>query len=134
MALARRRLEVIDPDLCVGCMSCMFACSRRFGDSGLNYSAIRIRSVGGVERGFTVVVCRACDAPSCVKVCPTSALKLRGGGGVTLDSRLCIGCGYCVQACPFGAVFWDEVEGKPIICTHCGYCVDFCPYGVIRVM
>ncbi|RSN69723.1 4Fe-4S dicluster domain-containing protein [Candidatus Korarchaeum cryptofilum] len=127
------RLEVVDPDICVGCMSCMFACSRRFGDAGLNYSAIQVRSVGGVERGFTVIVCRACSDPSCMKVCPTSALRSREGGGVILDSRLCIGCGYCVKACPFGAIFWDCVNDKPVICTHCGLCVDFCPYGVIKL-
>jgi len=126
-------LEVADPDICVGCMSCMFACSRRFGDAGLNYSAIQVRSVGGVERGFTVIVCRACSDPSCMKICPTSALRLREGGGVILDPRLCIGCGYCVKACPFGAIFWDGVNDKPVICTHCGLCVDFCPYDVIRL-
>ncbi len=126
-------MEVADPDICVGCMSCMFACSRRFGDAGLNYSAIQVRSVGGVERGFTVIVCRACSDPSCMKICPTSALRLREGGGVILDPRLCIGCGYCVKACPFGAIFWDGVNDKPVICTHCGLCVDFCPYDVIRL-
>ncbi|MEM4594289.1 MAG: 4Fe-4S binding protein, partial [Zestosphaera sp.] len=65
VAAKLKRLIVVDPDLCVGCMSCMFACSRRFADAGLGYTAIHVRSVGGVERGFSVIVCRACKDPSC---------------------------------------------------------------------
>ncbi len=128
-----KRLVVVDPDLCVGCMSCMFACARRFGVAGIAKSAILVRSVGGVERGFTVIVCRACKEPSCAVVCPTNALIRRKGGGVILDSSKCIGCARCVDACPFGAVQWDPDESKPVICVHCGYCVNYCPHGVLAM-
>ncbi|RLG87446.1 MAG: [Fe-S]-binding protein [Thermoprotei archaeon] len=128
-----RRLVVTDPELCVGCMSCMFACSRRFGVAGLAKSAIYVRSIGGVERGFTVIVCRACKDPPCVVVCPTNALRKRKGGGVIFDCGKCIGCGNCVEACPFGAVQWDFEENKPVICVHCGYCVNYCPHGVLAI-
>jgi len=111
----------------------MFACSRRFADAGLGYTAIHVRSVGGVERGFSVIVCRACKDPSCAKVCPTKALMLRRGGGVILNPNLCIGCGNCRSACPFGAVQWNVYLNKPVICTYCGYCVDFCPFGVLAL-
>jgi len=46
---------------------------------------------------------------------------------------LCIGCENCVEACPFGAVFWDRDHQKPRICVYCGYCADFCPYDVIAL-
>ena len=46
-----KRLVVVDPDLCVGCMSCMFACSRRYADAGLGYTAIHVRSVGVLREG-----------------------------------------------------------------------------------
>jgi len=111
----------------------MFACSRRFGDGGFGKSAILIKSVGGFERGFTVVVCRACVDPPCARACPENALIVRPGGGVLLRPNLCTGCGLCKEACIIGAVFWDDEVNKPIICTHCGLCVDFCPHGVLGV-
>lgn len=126
-----KRLSVFDPDLCVGCQSCMFACTRRLGQGGLGGSCIGVRSAGGIRRGFVVVVCRACPDPPCARVCPTDALERREGGGVRLKSELCIGCGNCSQACPFRAVFWDAVQNKPQICVYCGYCAGYCPYGVI---
>ena len=128
-----KRLSVIDTERCVGCQLCMFACSRRFGDGGLAKSAIHVRSVGGVERGFIVVVCRACKDPPCASVCPTGALIPRKGGGVIVDYSKCIGCSLCRMACPIGAIMWDEETNKPVICTHCGYCVNYCPHEVLAL-
>lgn len=126
------RLSIVDSERCVGCQMCMFACARRQCEGGLAGASIGVRSIGGMERGFTVIVCRACDDPACAKVCPTGALKLRNSGGVRLDATACIGCGNCRDACLIGAVFWDEEINKPMICIHCGYCARFCPHGVLR--
>ncbi len=131
--MVAKRLSVVDVDLCVGCQLCMFACTRRFGEAGISRSAIQVRSAGGFERGFIVSVCRACPDPPCAKVCPTNALVLRKPGGVTLIPSRCIGCKNCVEACPLGAVSWDEEVNKPAICVYCGYCADYCPYGVLKL-
>lgn len=128
------RLAVLETEKCVGCQSCMFACSRRVGEAGLARSCIGVRSIGGMERGFSVIVCRACSDPPCAKVCPTGALVQRKeGGGVRVLADKCIGCGHCRDACIIGAVYWNDETNKPMICLHCGYCVDFCPYGVLAM-
>jgi len=126
------RLSVLDPEKCVGCQCCMFACARK-EEPGLARACIGIRSIGGMERGFMVIVCRACDDPPCVRVCPTGALTAKQGGGVRLDSELCIGCGHCREACIIGAVFWDDEINKPMICNQCGVCAQFCPHGVLKL-
>lgn len=127
------RLSIADAERCVGCQSCMFACSRRQNEVGLAEACLDVKSIGGMEKGFTVVVCRACDDPPCAKVCLTDALKPRDDGGVRLDTAACIGCGNCEDACLIGAIFWDEEVNKPMICIHCGYCVKFCPHGVLKL-
>ena len=131
--MRRKRLVIKDVERCVGCQSCMFACSRRFGEGGISRSSIHVRSVGGMERGFIVIVCRACPEPPCAEVCPVGALRVREEGGVILQEEKCIGCGLCREACPVGAVFWDEETNKPMICVHCGYCVSYCPHEVIEM-
>ena len=82
------RLAVLETERCVGCQCCMFACSRRQDEAGLTKACIAVKSVGGIERGFSVIICRACDNPPCTKVCPTNALEPRKDGGVRLDTRL----------------------------------------------
>jgi Fe-S-cluster-containing dehydrogenase component len=127
------KLVVGDTERCVGCQSCMFACARRLGEAGLAKTCIGVRSAGGMERGFIVVVCRACDDPSCAKACPYGALKPQPGGGVKLDMSRCMGCDHCRKACMIGAIYWDDEGNKPMICSHCGYCGKYCPHGLLKL-
>ena len=128
-----KRLAVLDTERCVGCQACMFACARRLGDGGLAGACIGVHSRGGIRQGFLVVVCRACSNPPCARVCPTAALVMRTGGGVRFKADLCVSCHNCAEACPFGAVFWNQPEDKPQICVYCGYCAPYCPYDVIAL-
>ena len=128
-----KRLSVVDIDRCVGCQLCMFACTRRTGQGGIAESRIGVRSAGGMRKGFVVIVCRACPDPPCARACPTEALTPRDGGGVVFNKELCISCGHCRTACPFGAVFWDDEASVPLICVYCGICARYCPHDVLAL-
>ncbi len=63
----------------------------------------------------TLVFCNHCDRPPCVRVCPTQATWRRGDGIVMMDWHRCIGCRYCVAACPYGSRSFNWVDPRPHI-------------------
>ncbi len=123
---------VKDSDKCVGCLICMFTCAQAHQASGLESSCIKVRSQGGISRGFSVWVCRGCEDPPCARACPEDALIVRKGGGVLLKEEKCTGCGYCVKACILDAIGWNNRKNKPVICIQCGACAKSCPYKVME--
>ena len=128
-------LKVVDRDHCIGCFSCMYACSRilrRHG--GTNKSALRIRYYAGVEGAFSLRVCSRCESPDCVEACPREALFAAKGGGVRLKPALCDHCGKCVRACGIAALQWNEADKIPIPCIQCGQCAKYCPNGVLALI
>jgi len=111
----------------------MFACSRiNTGHVSLDRSAIKIKTQGGIEGDFVVVVCHACRDPPCVKACPTGALERRDDGNMKFHEDLCNGCGECIDVCLIGAISLDGDE-KAVKCRHCGACVAFCPHDVLEL-
>jgi tetrathionate reductase subunit B len=90
-----------------------------------------------VEKAFFVPkLCNQCEHPPCVQVCPTGATYKTADGVVLIDHDYCIGCQYCVQACPYGARFFDYKNGVSEKCTWCYHritrglkpaCVEACP-------
>ena len=92
----------IDPSRCIGCQSCVQACSECETHRG--ESMIHLEYVDRAESVQTVpVVCMHCEQPTCAEVCPADAIK-RTEDGVVQSARKprCIACGNCVLACPFG--------------------------------
>jgi len=87
---------------------------------------------------FVPKLCNQCENPSCVQVCPTGATFKAPDGVVLIDATYCIGCQYCVQACPYGARSFNEQRGTAEKCNWCYHritkglnpaCVDACPTG-----
>jgi Fe-S-cluster-containing hydrogenase component 2 len=126
-------LKVIARDQCIGCYSCMYACSRLLHkNASTAKAAMRVTSYTGAEGSFSIRTCARCEDPDCVKACATGALKAANGGGVRFKNKeLCNSCKSCVKACTINALQWEEELSLPLPCLQCGQCAKFCPNGVI---
>ncbi|AKI96744.1 4Fe-4S dicluster domain-containing protein [Kosmotoga pacifica] len=128
-------MRVVNRDQCIGCFSCMYACSRTWQQAiTVEKAALRVKNYPGVEGAFSVRICYGCNNPDCIVVCPTQALTKRKGGGVVFDSSKCIHCRKCIDACVPGALQWDTEFEIPIICHHCGICASYCPNSVLALV
>ena len=98
---------VIDLKKCYGCYTCQIACkAENFTPPGVFWGRCLKGETGEYPRTVRQalpILCMQCDDPECKKVCPTKATVKRDDGIVTVDPNLCIGCKYCVLACPYGA-------------------------------
>ena len=98
---------LVDQKKCQGCVSCMLACSLvNEGVENLSFSRIQViqNSFDGWPDDLTLEQCRQCVDPDCVKACPEEALLIdQNFGNVrrVVDVEKCIGCGECVDSCPF---------------------------------
>ena len=95
------RFILADPARCLGCSTCMAACSVAHEEEGL-LSAPRLTVARDADR-VAPVACRHCETMPCAGVCPAQAIS-RVDSLVRVDEALCLGCGLCGLACPFGAI------------------------------
>lgn len=116
---------VIDLRRCFGCHACSIACkAEQDVPLGFFKSWVMVSEKGrypDAKRNFLPVLCNHCDSPPCVAACPTQATKLRRDGIVDLDEEVCMGCKYCIQACPYGVRYIDPATrtvGKCDFCLH----------------
>ena len=81
-----------------------------------------IEDPGSVAKSFFVPkMCAHCERSPCEQVCPVGATLKSPDGVVLIDKKYCIGCGYCIQACPYGCRYFDEstrTAGKCTLCYH----------------
>ena len=136
---------LVDASKCTpDCTACVTACNTENGLAGngrpetdaqwIRKIELRDRSSGRTQT--LPVMCQHCDEPPCVDVCPTGASFKRADGIVLVDKHICIGCRYCMMACPYKArSFVHEVttnqksyapRGKGTVesCTFCVHRVD----------
>jgi molybdopterin-containing oxidoreductase family iron-sulfur binding subunit len=102
---------VIDLRKCVGCSACTIACvAENKLPPGVVYRPVIDEEVGtfpNVSRHFLPRPCMHCDDPPCTPVCPVAATWKREDGIVVIDYDACIGCRYCITACPYNARTFD---------------------------
>lgn len=143
-----------DARRCTGCKTCVFACKDyRNNDTDVAYRQVYEYAGGSWEQGsgglweqgagancfawFVSVACNHCERPVCVEVCPTGAMhKDADTGLVSVNTRRCVGCGYCALSCPYHAPKVDRAAGHSVKCDGCAsrvaaglppICVAACP-------
>jgi formate dehydrogenase iron-sulfur subunit len=144
---------LVDVTRCTGCNKCVEACAdvnqlgapaymvqqSPDGLSARRWSSI-VESLEGGE--YVRKFCRHCLEPACVSACPVGAMYRTSEGVVLYDSQKCMGCRYCMMACPFGIPRYEWESPAPLVqkCTLCygrleqgelPACVETCPEGVL---
>ncbi len=129
---------VIDTRRCVGCRACVVACkAENKTPPGVAYTVVVEQAFGTRADDkplFMTKPCFHCESPPCVDVCPVSAtFKREQDGIVVVDYNRCIGCRYCITACPYGARFFDFGEHYPAVAEGTPYAQVPSPeYGQFR--
>jgi molybdopterin-containing oxidoreductase family iron-sulfur binding subunit len=110
----RRWVMVIDLRKCSGCDACTIACKAENQlPPGVVYRPVVQEEVGtypNVSRRFLPRPCMQCEKPPCTPVCPVGATWRRADGVIAIDYEKCIGCRYCLTACPYSARTTDKGE------------------------
>ena len=107
---------LIDLSLCIGCNACAVACKQENGVPLTKFNTwVESWDVGTGEqarRANQPKLCNHCADAPCVKVCPTGASYRTEDGVVLVDAEKCIGCKYCMAACPYQARWVDDDTGE----------------------
>lgn len=124
--------------LCTGCMNCQTVCSlTRTGVINRSSSAIRVLlDLFGGRHAHAY--CRQCPDSKCAGACPEGAIRrVASTGAWVIRGEMCIMCGLCVEACPFGAVFPGADGLPPLKCDLCGgdpACIEACRFDAIELV
>src|SRR5512146_1296937 len=137
---------LVDITKCVGCRNCEQACKEAHGlalerEPVLSATALTVVEQRGEK--FVRRMCMHCQDPACASACPVGALKKTASGPVVYEAGKCMGCRYCMVACPFSVpkYEWSKVIPKIQKCILCPdrvangqptACAEACPTGATK--
>ncbi len=134
--MVRHSFVAVDPDKCVGCRICEYVCSME-KEKVFNPTKSRIRTVRIYPQVNASLACRLCEDAPCVTACPRKALEQSDENGIILINKdKCNGCGWCIEACDFGAITLDADKKIVKICDTCEgkpKCVEWCPEEALEL-
>lgn len=132
--MSKRLGLIIDQERCIGCETCSVACI--IENNPATGPLIRVQTIGGeckdtpkgnypdLQMEFLPRLCMHCDFPPCIDACPNQAIKKRQDGLVLLEPKECNGCQVCIDACPYGAIFYIADSGLVEKCNFCFHRID----------
>lgn len=137
---------LIDITQCVGCGSCQAACkeaNKLPTNEEATLSPTAYTALKEVRGTYVRQMCRHCIEPTCQSVCPVGAFEKTAAGPVLYDETKCIGCRYCMQACPFQVPRYEWASLSPRVrkCRMCAErvaqgqptaCAEACPTGATK--
>ena len=142
----KRFAIVFDTHRCIDCKACTVACKAENNvplrpDNYRNWvTEDPLRGTyPNLGQSYTPSQCNQCQNPPCNSVCPTGATGISEGGIVTVNPKKCIGCKYCMLACPYDARYYNDETKVIDKCTFCiqrlavgrlPACVETCPTKV----
>ena len=141
--MLKKKAMLIDLTLCVGCNACQIACkeaNKLPGEEEKILSPTAYTALQEYDGVFVRRMCQHCDDPTCVSVYPVGAFTNTESGPVLYDADKCIGCRYCMQACPFSVPRYEWSSTSPRVkkCIFCHErlaqglptaCSEACPTG-----
>jgi Fe-S-cluster-containing hydrogenase component 2 len=135
--LAEKRFIATDLEKCTGCGTCELVCSiKKENVYSSHYSRIKILRLYRLVN--MAVVCRQCEDAPCVNACPHDCLvQSASKGAIIVDEDKCDCCGWCVGACPFGAVTINPEKNTVMMCDLCEgnpQCIEWCPEGALDLV
>ena len=129
-SIHKRKFVSVDPDKCVGCCVCEYACSYE-KEKTFNPTKSRIRVVRLDSAINMSLACRLCEDAPCITACPRDALtQSKETGTIMVDEEKCNGCGWCIEACDYGAIMLHPERKVVYVCDVCEgepKCVEWCP-------
>jgi tetrathionate reductase subunit B len=124
MAIRQKRYGMlVNLDRCIGCYACQVTCQAEYsippGTFRCRVETYRSGTFPSPAKFFVPRLCNHCDIAPCIEQCSEKALFKNQDGVVVMDSRTCIGCGMCIEKCPYNAIEINADTGKAEKCDFC---------------